>query len=129
MNGFSGVEADWATVHDALVFLVLAAALFPVLRWGLAPALLQVASGVELTLNLLALALLLPEYLCTRAVRRATGRAAPLAHVYGDAVCGAVCALHRSAAWALRGLYAGAARLGHREALGLGVVLALLVTL
>jgi hypothetical protein len=126
VNGFFGATG-WTTLHDALVFLVLVAALYPLLRWALAPALLQFASGVELSLNLLALTLLLPEYLCTRAARRATGRAAPLAHVYGDAVCGAVCGIHRSAAWVLSGLHIGASRLEHREALGLGIALALFV--
>lgn len=114
-------------LREAAEFAALAALFYVVLRWVTASLLVHLAAGVEYGLNLVAVGLLLPEYLCTRVRRRASGRAAPFAHAYGDAVCALVCGGHRCAGAVLTALHQAACRLGHRESLYIGLAGATLV--
>ncbi|MET8541089.1 hypothetical protein ABZW03_10590 [Kitasatospora sp. NPDC004799] len=100
---------------------MLSGLLYALARWAAAPALLQLSTAVETGLNLVATALLLPEYLSTRLLRRTTGRPPTFAYTYGDAVCGLTCAAHRVAATLLSALHTGALRINHRAAVVIGV--------
>nr|BEK66616.1 hypothetical protein KPHV_38430 [Kitasatospora purpeofusca] len=114
---WTGQQTLWLTAG----FAALSGTLYAIARWAAAPALVQLAAVVETGLNLLATALLVPEYLSTRMLRRATGRPPAFLYTYGDAVCGLTCAAHRSAGVLLTALHTGALRIDHRAALVIGV--------
>jgi len=122
-GGWSRAVEPWAVGGALLVFALLTTALYVAARWGAARAVAQLSSGVEYGVNLLAVGLLLPEYLVTRVTRRASGRAAPLAYAYGDAVCGLACGTHRCAAAVMGTLHDAARRIDHRTALVISLLL------
>ncbi|WP_441246431.1 hypothetical protein [Kitasatospora sp. McL0602] len=122
LAGAAAAAADNSHLYWQLVgFAALSVLFYVLLRFAAAGSVLQVAAGVEHGVNLLTVGLLLPEYAVTRIARRTTGRPAPFAYLYGDAVCGAACAVHRLAALLLTAVHAAALRIGHREALLLGL--------
>ncbi|MFG2288114.1 hypothetical protein ACGFOU_18875 [Streptomyces sp. NPDC048595] len=75
-------------------FVALATLLYVILRWAAVSLAAHLARAAGHAVDLVAAGLLLPEYVCTSVMRRSSGRAAPFAHVYGDAVCGAALAAH-----------------------------------
>ncbi|MFB7466920.1 hypothetical protein ACFCZ1_26065 [Streptomyces sp. NPDC056224] len=104
-------------VRAVVSFLLLAASLYVVCRWVTAPLLTHLGTGVEYAVNVVAVALLLPEYCWTRARRRVSGRAGSFAYAYGDAVCALAGAGHRCAGTVLSALHEASLRLGHRGSL------------
>jgi hypothetical protein len=120
----AGSQAQAAVVAvSALILLV--GLFYAGLRFAAGPALNRFSRSAALLVDLVAVGLLLPEYLCTRLMRRATGRPAPFAHAYGDAVCGAAGAAHWCVSLVGEVLHAALKRLTPRWALALAVFTAL----
>ncbi|MFE0182748.1 hypothetical protein [Streptomyces olivaceus] len=110
-------------VERALVpALIVGVACYVLLRWAAVPLLTHLETGMEYAVNVMIVGLLLPEYCWTRAQRRVSGHAAPLAYIYGDAVCAVASAGHRCVSTVLSALREAVGRLGHRGALWGGLL-------
>ncbi|MFE2265452.1 hypothetical protein [Streptomyces griseosporeus] len=109
-------------VRALLPALIVGFACYVLLRWAAVPLLAQLETGMEYAVNVMVVGLLLPEYCWTRAQRRVSGHAAPFAYTYGDAVCAVASAGHRCVGTVLWALREAASRLGHRGALGGGLL-------
>ncbi|NYI05846.1 hypothetical protein [Allostreptomyces psammosilenae] len=67
-------------------WLLLLGAAYGVLLFA-APIVAGLGWASKQLVDVVTIAALMPEYLCTRAMRRARGRVAPLAYEYGEVVC------------------------------------------
>ncbi|MFD4755980.1 MULTISPECIES: hypothetical protein [unclassified Streptomyces] len=108
-------ESSQQVLYAGLGALLAAVACYVILRWAVAALLVRLGSGIECAVNVVALVLLFPEHWWSRAQRRITGRPAPFAYAYGDAVCAVANAGHEVAGIVLSALHAGAMRLTHRS--------------
>ncbi|MYT27909.1 MULTISPECIES: hypothetical protein [unclassified Streptomyces] len=116
---------DWRWL---IGFVIVTALCYVLLRWTAPLAVLHLARAGGHVVDVVAAGFLYPEFLCTSAMRRTSGRAAPFAYVYGDAVCGAALGAHACVEVVSTAAQSVLARLNHVGAAVVSVAVAGLTT-